>query len=273
MFKDVNKCPNCGNEIPAGEYFCPVCGMRVNVKEMKAQDMPFARVNERKDSSFRDFDEWCDYWADLYVRNVDYWRYLISEHFDDEEWEYPLFVCAHEFASLNDMQEAYICLCDHEKDMGYGFASSSIMYDTENLRWYVLLDCADLPLVLMVGEYHGKLCGWADYFIQMPPLPIYSGKSIKSLTYKGQYAPVKKKRQFMDGKDLFRKATSKGGLKFVDFETKKEWRSSYIFIQEIDYNKAKEAIWNGNRVAYDKLNWYGDTRSVNGYDVVWRVDL
>ena len=47
----------------------------------------------------------------------------------------------------------------------------------------------------------------------------------------------------------------------------------YIFYNERDYENVKNIIYYGNRAVYDKLNWYGDWRNVNGHEIVWRVDL
>ena len=55
--------------------------------------------------------------------------------------------------------------------------------------------------------------------------------------------------------------------------SKANLRSIYIFYNERDYENTKDAIYYGNRVVYNKLNWYGDWRNINGHDYVWRVDL
>ena len=55
--------------------------------------------------------------------------------------------------------------------------------------------------------------------------------------------------------------------------SKANLRSRYIFYNESDYNNAKDAIYYGNRIVYDKLYWYGDWGNTNGHDHAWRVDL
>lgn len=55
--------------------------------------------------------------------------------------------------------------------------------------------------------------------------------------------------------------------------SKANLRSMYIFYNERDYENVKNIIYYGNRAVYDKLNWYGDWRNINGHDIVWRVDL
>lgn len=57
------------------------------------------------------------------------------------------------------------------------------------------------------------------------------------------------------------------------YNSKANLRSRYIFYNESDYNNAKDSIYYGNRIVYDKLYWYGDWGYTNGHDHAWRVDL
>ena len=57
------------------------------------------------------------------------------------------------------------------------------------------------------------------------------------------------------------------------YAAKANLRSRYIFYFERDYENAKDAIYWGNRAAYDKLYWYGYWGPTNGHDSAWRVDL
>ena len=57
------------------------------------------------------------------------------------------------------------------------------------------------------------------------------------------------------------------------YAAKANLRSRYIFYLERDYDNAKDAIYYGNRIVYNKLEWYGDWTNINGHDHVWRVDL
>ena len=48
--------------------------------------------------------------------------------------------------------------------------------------------------------------------------------------------------------------------------SKANLRSIYIFYNERDYENTKDAIYYGNRVVYNKLNWYGDWRNINVHE-------
>lgn len=265
-------CPVCGNRVSADELFCAKCGMRIHVHTLNKAIVSKPQNNSSKQQAIHNFREWCDYWAELYVEKHDFWAYLISEHIDDLDFELPLLVCAHEFRSLKDMQDAYEYLCQNEKDFGYGLASDSIILCEDEKRWYVFLDCSDLPFVLLVADYfHGTLWGWADYFIQMPPMPISIEKSLYETSYKGSFAPVKAKRKILDIKMFAQKHRQSNVLRLVS-ETKANLRSIYIFLQEQDYNDCKNAIYYGNYDIYNKLDWYGDS-SAYGYDCCWVVKL
>lgn len=270
--ESAHKCPICGNEVSANELFCAKCGMRIHTHSFKESSVAKPNDNSSKEQDFHNFREWCDYWADLYVRNHDFWVYLISEHIDDPDFELPLLVCAHEFRSLKDMQDAYVYLCQNEKDFGYGLASDSVFLCEDEKRWYVFLDCSDLPFVLLVADYfHGTLWGWADYFIQMPPLPISLEKSLNSATYKGNFAPVKEKRKVLRIKEIAKKHQQSHILKPIS-ELKANLRSIYLFLREQDYESFKSAAWYGNRDVYNKIDWYGDSGAY-GYDRCWVVKL
>ena len=265
-------CPICGNEVSADELFCSRCGMRIHVHSLKELSVSKPCGSGVKEQTFHNFGEWCDYWAELYVKNHDFWVYLISEHIDDEDFELPLIVCAHQFRSLKEMQDAFVYLCQNEKDFGYGLASDSVFLCEEEKRWYVFLDCSDLPFVLLVADYfQGSLWGWADYFIQMPPMPISMEKSINGASYKGGFAPVKAKRNVLHIKEIAQKHQQSNILKPVS-DLKTNLRSIYIFILEQDYDNCKSAIWYANRDVYNKLDWYGSS-SAYGHDCCWVVKL
>ena len=55
--------------------------------------------------------------------------------------------------------------------------------------------------------------------------------------------------------------------------SKANFRSTYLFYDERDYNNARDAIYGGNSTIYYKLDWRGDYGYVNGHDHAWRVDL
>lgn len=214
------KCPNCGHEIANNELFCEICGMRVNIKSVgsKVEIKQIRRQIQAKDTSttYRTFKEWCLYWAELYVENYEFWSYLVYEHIDDEEFTLPLFVCAHQFNSHQDMQSAYIDLCSYGRDLGFGMPSDYVFMSEEDNRWYVLLTCSDLPLVLMIADYyHGQLWGWADYFISMPPMPIDIEKSHSTTTKKTSYAPIKVKKQIKNLKVLAKKQLHSQSFKLL----------------------------------------------------------
>ncbi len=272
--KDGNAqvCPICGNRVSADELFCSKCGMRIHAHALKVSSVSQSTEGGSKEQVFRNFREWCDYWAELYVENHDFWVYLISEHIDDPDFELPLLVCAHEFRSLKDMQDAYVYLCQNEKDFGYGLASDSVVLCEDEKRWYVFLDCSDLPFVLLVADYfHGKICGWADYFIQMPPMPITLEKSLSIAFYKGNFAPVRAKRKVMQIKEIAQKHQQSNLLKPIS-DLKANLRSIYVFLREQDYEDFKNKVWYENRDIYNKLDWYGSSGAYR-YEKCWVVKL
>ncbi len=189
------KCPICGNNVADNELFCEFCGMRVNIRKDSSHEQKIHN-NEvvSKSDTFRTFSEWSRHWAELYVENYEFWMYLVHEHIDDDDFSLPLIVCAHQFQSRQDMQDAYVCLCECGRDLGFGLPSDYVFLYEEKNQWFVFLPCSDLPAVLLVAEhYNGKICAWADYFIPMPTMPISMEKSFNIKSYRSSYAPVRAK--------------------------------------------------------------------------------
>ena len=102
----------------------------------------------------------------------------------------------YQFSTLIDMQNAYIALCTYGKDLGYGLPNDGVFMSKEDNRWYVLINCSDLPLVLFAAHcHHGELLGWIDYFIPMPPMQLHVAKSFDIATYQADSAPIRVKKQ------------------------------------------------------------------------------
>lgn len=281
----VNRvCPNCGKQLPGKELFCPYCGMRIfefgevsQATEEKQEVVHPASTQTssgRGKSSFRNFEEWCDYWADTFVRNQAYWSYCIAQYIerDDMDGLATMLVCAHQFNSVDDMRKAYLYLQEEARDFGYGLPTESILMYEEEKQWLVFVDCCDLPFALLVADYFGgQLIGWSDRYIECPPLPIRLDKASGQPSCKSNYLPMKKRRQIRDIKFLVQKHLQTSILGH-NTDCKESLRSIYIFLREQDYNNAKDAIWYGNREIHSKLEWYGHSCSY-GYDSAWVVKL
>ena len=192
------KCPSCGNNVPDNELFCDICGMRVNIKSR-------LKVETKSDASYSTFSEWSRNWAEMFVENYEFWSYLVYEHIDDDDYDLPLIICIHEFPSRRIMQDAYVTLCEYERDLGFGVPSDYVFMSEYDNQWGVFLPCSDLPAVLLVAEHFGgRICGWADYFIPMPTMPISMDKSlgIKSCS---SYAPARTKIHIRNLKSLMQR--------------------------------------------------------------------
>lgn len=261
-------CPVCGTKLQPNELFCPICGMRVIFKSQakgsvnKPQETQHQAPNLKQ--TFSNFTEWSQHWAELYVQNYAYWTYLLygEDRIVDDDFSLSLITCAYKFSSFAQMHKAYDYIRENGKDRGFGLPHESILLAEEENAWLVLLDCCDLPFVLLVAEYFdGKLQGWCGAWIPCPPLPISIEKSVNLKGKSGIYTPIKIAKN-IDRLKPFVKT----------FFTKKCIRSIYVFIAEQDYNNAQNAIRYGNYDIYNKLEWYGKS-SAYGYDNTWVVKL
>lgn len=190
------KCPNCGKIVVENDLFCDTCGMRVRIEKGSRVRKTMTDMGNSRTETCDTFSQWRMRWNELFVENYESWSYLIKEHIDDENFDIPLMVCVYQFSTLIDMQNAYIALCTYGKDLGYGLPNDGVFMSKEDNRWYVLINCSDLPLVLFAAHcHHGELLGWIDYFIPMPPMQLHVAKSFDIATYQADFAPIRVKKQ------------------------------------------------------------------------------
>lgn len=200
------KCPNCGKEIAEKTAYCEYCGMRIATKiVINHNDVRNNGISKEVGIS-ETFSSWSKGWADKFVENYDFWNYLLNEHWDDTDYDLPLLICCHKFPSYKSMQKAYDDLCELSKNHGYGKAEDFVLLDKDENCWYPVLTCPDLPMVLLTADINdGQLIGWADYFIDKPPLPIFVDKKLSLEKCVGHIVPIKRKREVKNIKDFLRK--------------------------------------------------------------------